>query len=145
MILPDGYSDVPSGKIAAVVTHLEMTERPVLPPDPPGVWSLRRVHDPALDWFREIYGVMGEEWLWSSRSRMSDAEVAALIRPPSSEIYALLHDGRDEGVLHLDFGTPGQCELSLCGVTAKLIGSVAGRFLMNRAFERAWSQAIARV
>ena len=31
MILPDGYSDVPAGKIAAVVTHLEMTERPTLP------------------------------------------------------------------------------------------------------------------
>ena len=28
MILPDGYSDVPRGKIAAVVTHLEMTEPP---------------------------------------------------------------------------------------------------------------------
>jgi hypothetical protein len=25
VILPDGYSDVPNGKIAAVVTHLEMT------------------------------------------------------------------------------------------------------------------------
>lgn len=25
MTLPDGYSDVPPGKIAAVVTHLEMT------------------------------------------------------------------------------------------------------------------------
>ena len=31
MILPDGYSDVPAGKIAAVVTHLEMTARPALP------------------------------------------------------------------------------------------------------------------
>ncbi len=30
MILPDGYSDVPAGKIAAVVTHLEMTARPTL-------------------------------------------------------------------------------------------------------------------
>ncbi len=30
MILPDGYSDVPAGKIAAVVTHLEMTERPAI-------------------------------------------------------------------------------------------------------------------
>ena len=28
MILPDGYSDVPAGKIAAVTTHLEMTARP---------------------------------------------------------------------------------------------------------------------
>ncbi len=31
MLLPDGYSDVARGKIAAVVTHLEMTERPAIP------------------------------------------------------------------------------------------------------------------
>ena len=47
--------------------------------------------------------------------------------------------------MHLDFSTPGQCELSLFGVTAKLIGSGAGRWLMNRALERAWSQAVTRV
>jgi GNAT superfamily N-acetyltransferase len=145
MTLPDGYSDIPSGKIAAVVTHLEMTGRPLLPPDPPGGWTLRRVESPALDWFRELYRRIGEEWLWFSRSLMSDTELAALIRPPSSEIYALVLDGRDEGLLHLDFSTPGQCELSLFGVTAKLIGSGAGRFLMNRALERAWSQTVTRV
>jgi GNAT superfamily N-acetyltransferase len=145
MILPDGYSDIPGGKIAAVVTHLEMTGRPVLPPDPPGAWTLRRIESPSLDWFRELYRRIGEEWLWFSRIRMPDAELAALIRPPAAEIYALSLDGRDEGVLHLDFGSPGQCELSLFGVTAKLIGTGAGRFLMNRALERAWSQAITRV
>ena len=145
MTLPDGYSDIPGGKIAAVVTHLEMTGRPLLPPDPPGDWTLRRVDPPALDWFRELYRRIGEEWLWFSRSLMSDTELAARIRPPASEIYALSLDGRDEGLLHLDFSTPGQCELSLFGVTAKLIGSGAGRFLMNRALERAWSQAVTRV
>ena len=36
MILPDGYSDVPAGKIAAVVTHLEMTACPAPRPDPAG-------------------------------------------------------------------------------------------------------------
>jgi hypothetical protein len=49
MILPDGYSDVPAGKIAAVVTHLEMTERPALRSDPAGAWTLRRVPSPELD------------------------------------------------------------------------------------------------
>ena len=48
MILPDGYSDVSAGKIAAVVTHLEMTERPALRPDPPGAWTLRKVETPDL-------------------------------------------------------------------------------------------------
>jgi GNAT superfamily N-acetyltransferase len=145
MILPDGYSDVPAGKIAAVVTHLEMTERPALPPDPPGAWTLRKVDNPGLDWFRSLYLRVGEEWLWFSRVRMNDAELAAIIQSPLVEVYALVHDGNDEGLLELDFRQLGQCELAFFGATAKLIGSGAGRFLMNRALELAWSRPVTRV
>jgi GNAT superfamily N-acetyltransferase len=145
MILPDGYSDVPAGKIAAVVTHLEMTERPALAPDPKGAWTLRRVETPGLDWFRDLYRRIGEEWLWFSRLTMSDAQLAAMLHSQGAEIHALVHQGRDEGVLHLDFRNPGHCELSLFGVTAKLIGSGAGRWLMNRALELAWSRQVTRV
>ena len=140
MILPDGYSDIPPGKIAAVVTHLEMTERPPLPRDPEGPWSLRRVETPALDWYRDLYRRIGEEYLWCSRLRMPDAELAAKVQPPSVEVYALVFDGRDEGLCELDFRVAGQCELVLFGLTAKLIGSGAGRWLMNRALEMAWSR-----
>jgi len=145
MILPDGYSDVPPGKIAAVVTHLEMRERPALPPDPRGSWTLRHAHAPDPDWFRELYRRIGAEWLWFSRLRLSDAELAALIQSPSAEICALVQDGRDEGLLHLDFSESNQCELSLFGVTAGLIGSGAGRFLINRALERAWRPGVTRL
>jgi GNAT superfamily N-acetyltransferase len=145
MNLPDGYSDVPAGKIAAVVTHLEMTERPVLPPDPPGAWTLRKVDTPGLDWFREIFLRVGEEWLWRSRLRMSDVELAATIHSPLVDVYALVQDGRDEGLLELDFRHAGQCELALFGVTAKLIGSGAGRWLMNRALGLAWARQVKRV
>ena len=51
MILPDGYSDVPAGKIAAIVTHLEMTARPAPRPDPAGAWTLRRVDAPRSTGF----------------------------------------------------------------------------------------------
>ena len=145
MLLQDGYSDVPSGKIAAVVTHLEMRERPALPPDPTGEWTPRRVEAPGLDWYRDLYRRVGEDWLWSSRLCMSDTELAAIIHAPRVEVYALEHDGRDEGLLELDFREPNQCELVFFGVTAKLIGSGAGRFLMNRALQRAWSQPISRL
>jgi GNAT superfamily N-acetyltransferase len=145
MIVPDGYSDVPAGKIAAVVTHLEMTERPALAADPPGPWTLRRVDTPGLDWFRELLLRVGEEWLWFSRMRMSDAELAATIRSPLVEVYALVQDGRDEGLLELDFRQSGQCELAFFGVTAKLIGTGAGRWLMNRALELSWSRPVKRV
>jgi hypothetical protein len=118
MTLPDGYSDVPAGKIAAVVTHLEMTERPALRPGPEGAWTLRRVPSPDLDWFRDLYRRVGEEWLWFSRLQMADAELATMIQSALVEIYALVHDGRDEGVLELDFSDAGQCELRLFGVMA---------------------------
>ena len=145
MILPDGTSDVPAGKIAAVVTHLEMTERPALRRDPEGAWTLRRVPSPDLDWFRDLYRRIGEEWLWFSRLQMADADLAAMIQSPTVEMVALVHDGRDEGVLELDFCNAGQCELRLFGVTAELVGGGAGRWLINRALELAWSRQVARV
>ena len=145
MILPDGYSDVPAGKIAAVVTHLGMTERPALSPDPQGAWTLRRVESPALDWYRDLYRRVGEEWLWFSRMQMADAGLAAIVHAPLVEIFALVHEGRDEGLLELDFRDASQCEIAFFGVTAKLVGSGAGRWLMNRALELAWSRPITRL
>jgi GNAT superfamily N-acetyltransferase len=145
MILPDGYSDVPAGKIAAVVTHLEMTERPALPPAPPAPWTLRHVERPDLAWYRDLYRRVGEEWLWFSRIRAADDKLAARLHHPLVETHALVSDGRDEGLLELDFRQPGACEIGMFGVTAKLVGSGAGRFLMHCALELAWSRDITRL
>jgi hypothetical protein len=106
VILPDGYSDVPAGKIAAVVTHLEMTERPVLPADPAGAWTLPEVERPDLAWYRDLYKRVGEEWLWFSRIRMADDKLAARLHHPLVETRALVADRRDEGLLELDFREP---------------------------------------
>ncbi len=53
-------------------------------------------------------------------------------------------DGRDEGLLELDFRVPGECELAFFGVTPALVGHGAGRWLMNRAVALAWSRPIRR-
>jgi GNAT superfamily N-acetyltransferase len=145
MILPDGYSDVPAGKIAAVVTHLEMTERSTLSSEPSGPWTLRKVERPDLAWYRDLYRRVGEEWLWFSRIRASDDKLAARLHHPLVETHALVADGRDEGLLELDFREPGACEIGMFGVTAKLVGSGAGRWLMHRALELAWSRDITRL
>ena len=105
MILPDGYSDVPAGKIAAVVTHLEMSN--VL-----RFALIRRRVDARAGavsgsgWFRDLFRRVGEEWLWFSRLQMADAELAAVIRSPMVDVHALVHEGRDEGLLELDFRRP---------------------------------------
>ncbi len=67
------------------------------------------------------------------------------IHAPGVELYGLVVDGHDEGLLELDFSEPGNCELLYFGVTARLIGTGAARFLMNRALEIAWSRDVNRV
>ena len=144
-MLADGYSDVPLGKVAAVVTHLEMFERPPLRADPSGPWQLRRVSSPDLDWFRALFRSVGVPWLWSSRLKLSDAALSAIIRAPGVEVYAVDSEGRDQGLLELDFCKSKSCEIAFFGLAPSLVGRGAGRWLMNRALERAWAADVSRV
>jgi GNAT superfamily N-acetyltransferase len=143
-MLPDGYSDVPPGKIAAVVTHLQMMQRPPQRSEQAGRWTMRHVEHPDPGWFRDLYRRVGEEWLWFSRLKLSDAGLCAIIHAPGVRVYALEYDGCDEGLLELDFRPEAECRLAFFGVTGKLIGTGAGRWLMNRALELAWAEPIRR-
>lgn len=139
------FLDVPAGKIAAVVTYLEMhapPERADTPP-PDGV-ALRRVEDPEPEWFRDLFRRIGTDWLWFSRLRLDDQALAAIIRDPDVRLYAVTREGRDEGLLELDFRQEGECELSFLGLTPALVGTGAGRWLMSEATERAWARPIRR-
>src|SRR4029077_1660066 len=123
----------------------EMTARPPARAEPAAApWTLRRVERPATDWVRDLYRRVGSDWLWWSRLRLDDSALAAIIQAPALEVYALSTDGRDEGLLELDFRTAGDCELSFFGLAPPLLGRGAGRWLMNRAIERAWSVPIRR-
>ena len=145
MTLPDGIHDVPAGKIAAVVTSLEMLARVPARPEPASpLLQLRRVATVDHAWYRRLYSAVGADWLWYSRLRMSDTELAAIVSDPDVEIFALEQAGRETGLLELDFRRAGQCELGFLGLAPPAIGTGAGRWLMNRAVARAWSRPIAR-
>lgn len=145
-MLSDGFHDVPDGRLAVVVTHLEMREqvapRPVTLTE--GV-TLRRV-TPDTAWFRDIfYRVGGQDWLWASRLSMPEDALAAHLADPDVEVYTLTCNGTDEALLELNFRTEGQCELAFFGVTPAVIGTGAGRYLMNAAIARAWQRPITRL
>ena len=144
-MLPDGYSEVAPGKVATVVTCLEMLERGHLRAERDAAsWSLRHVQRPEAAWYRGLYAHVGVDWLWFSRLAMPVAELEGIIRHADVEVYALEDAGRDEGLLELDFRTPGECELAFYGLSGALLGQGAGRWLMNRAIERAWARPIHR-
>ncbi|MDV7145690.1 GNAT family N-acetyltransferase [Tropicimonas sp. TH_r6] len=146
MQLEDGFHDVPAGKLATVVTWLEMRAVPAPRPAPDrDDLSLRRVETPGIEWYRTVFRRVGaEDWLWFSRLVMPEAALAVILHDPGVEVYALRHGGEDTGLLELDFREDGACELTFFGISSELIGAGAGRWLMNRALEIAWSRPITR-
>jgi len=143
-MLTDGYHDVPLGKLAMVVTHLEMREAAPLRdvPAPEGV-TLRAL-TPTLDWYRDIFRRVGQDWLWFGRLTKTDAELQALLSDADTQFFTLTKDGRDEALLELKFTADGTCELAYFGLIPALIGSGAGRYLMNHAIRTAWARPISR-
>ncbi len=146
MDIPDGYSDIPSGKTVSVVTHLQMFQRPPERAErSEASWTFRKVDVPDPGWYRSLFQRVGENWLWFSRLQMNDDELRGILSGPLCETYVFEVQGRDEGLVELDFGTEGECELSYFGLTPPLVGCGAGRWLMNRVLELAWSRSIRRL
>jgi len=145
MQLPDGHHDVPAGKLAMIVTSLAMTAPPLRRPDPePAPWCLERMAMPEPEAYRALFRHVGQDWLWFSRLRLADAALLAILRDPDVAVYRLIAESGEAGLLELDFREEGACELSFFGLVPKLIGSGAGRWLMNRALDFAWARPIRR-
>ena len=153
-MIPDGYSELAPGKIASVVTYLEMRRPPVVPPAaaPLGL-AIRRVIKPDLNWYRELYRAVGQDWLWFNRLRMSDAELASTLHHPQVHLYELSDNGQGnnevkregKGLLELDRRGAQEVEIASFGLTADLIGRGAGQYLIGHALAEAWSHSPQRV
>ncbi len=143
----DGYTDVPPGKMATIVTYLEMPARPPLRPDPPrSNWlALDLIGIEQIERYLTIYRTLGDRWMWFSRLVMEKGELAGILAHPANLAYAVQRDGMDCGLLELDFREAGACEIAFFGLYENEVGTGAGRWLMNRALEEAWRPGIRRV
>lgn len=144
--LPSGYSPLPPGQIANVVTCLEMRARPDLKPVAPlEALSLRQFEKTELKAYRSLFRAVGEDWLWLSRLAISDSELEAVFTDPGIESCAVVTAlGEPVGLLELDFRVEGECELVFFGLVPGAIGKGAGRWLMNQAITRAFQRPIER-
>jgi GNAT superfamily N-acetyltransferase len=139
------YEAVADGELAAVVTYLEMRERPAVS-IPSSPLRLRSVDKPDADAYRELFRLVGAPWLWFSRLIMDDATLGAIIHDPGIELFVVEEDeGRDAGMLELDYREPGECELSFIGLVPELAGKGHGRWLLAEAVNRAWREGVSRV
>ncbi|HKP34376.1 MAG TPA: GNAT family N-acetyltransferase [Sphingomicrobium sp.] len=140
-----GYETLPDGELAAVVTYLELRS----PPQhdrPSSPLSLRRVEVPQPEHYRDLFRLIGAPWLWFSRLTLDDAHLAAIIQHPRVEVYSVLdQDGREAGMLELDFREPHEAELAFIGLVPELSGKGHGRWLLSEAVRLAWREGVDRV
>jgi GNAT superfamily N-acetyltransferase len=144
--LPKGYHVLPAGQLANVVTCLEMRARPALRPVPVAAsLRLERFGAGDVERFRRLFQAVGRDLMWFSRLVMPREKLEAILGDPDVWSFALTDGTADIGIMELDFREAGACELSFFGLVPGVIGTGAGRYLMNEAITRAWSRPIQRL
>ncbi len=135
--------EAPPGKLATVVTFLEMTARPLRPkrPAPLDKVALLRAEHCTLSFYRYLYNTVGERWLWEMRRRMSDRDLAANIQHPDVEIFVLYVAGVPAGYVELDRRTAGVADIAYFGLMPEFIGRGLGPWLLDWAIEAGWAGA----
>jgi len=144
-MIADGYTDVAPGKIAAVVTYLEMRERPRFGEATPDGVSLRRAQNPELGWYRDIYRRAGAQWLWFSRLETNEEKLIEILHCPTTELWIAEREGTGIGMAELDRSKPPDVEITSFGLFREAIGQGLGRTFMALLLERAWKAETSRV
>jgi GNAT superfamily N-acetyltransferase len=146
LTLPNGYYELPKGKLVNLVTCLEMLEnRLVSEITFPDGYSLRIVDAQNLQSYRAVFQKIGQDLMWFSRMIMPDAELQAVLRDPEVESYVLLKVADPVGLMELDFREQPYCELKFFGLTADQIGTGISKILMANAISKAWAKPIKRL
>ena len=121
-------------------TYLEMLARTVqvVPPPRDGL-AVVRARKPTVAYYRFLYDAVGRDYDWTSRKKLSDAELAALLNDPRLEVHVLMADGVSAGFAKLDRRTEGEVELVQFGLLPAFIGQGLGRYFLQWAIDKAWS------
>ena len=139
------YEPLGDNELAAVVTYLELSS----PPEQRNYWSplsLERVKVPQPEHYRELFRLIGAPWLWFSRLILDEAHLAEIIQHPRVELYFVRDaDGREVGMVELDFREPHECELSFIGLLPELSGKGHGKWLLTETIKLAWREGVDRV
>jgi GNAT superfamily N-acetyltransferase len=140
----NGTTELPPGKIAAIVTYFVMRQRPRLAISPSGL-GLVRLGAADAGAYLALFRLIGAPWLWFSRLQAGEAAAADLLADPRVEAYAVEESGITIGLLELDFRRNGEAEIAFLGLVQDAIGRGLGRQLMQEALARAWAQPIGRL
>lgn len=130
----------PPGKLAVVVTYVEMHRRPA--PSTVGrraePCAVLRAEAPTVSFYRFLYNTVGQPWLWYERRLLDDEMLHQAIMSPGVEIYVLYVRGVPAGYVELDRQRLGEVEIAYFGLMPEFIGRGLGPYFLDWAVGRAW-------
>lgn len=140
------FTSIPNGHIGAIVTSLEMSQRPPLRPTRASELRLKRWEKPDPEKYRMLFRRVGEPWLWYSRLELREADLIAAIQRPETQIHAVEdRRGIEVGILELTHLEPDWCSLDFIGLIPELSGQGHGKWLMAQAMALAWRPGVKQV
>src|ERR1700732_554208 len=105
-------ASIPKGDgMKVTTTYLEMfahSQRIV--PRPRNGVSVVHAKRPTVAYYRFLYDAVGRDYDWTSRKKLSDAELAVLLHDPRLEVHVLIADDVPAGFAELDRGIEGEIE-----------------------------------
>lgn len=121
------------------VYYLEMFTRPER--DIPSREGVQVVPHPApaVEDYWNLYDSVGRDYRWTSRRKLTDEQLAAIIHHHLVEIHLLLVEGERAGFAELDRRTAGEVELVQFGLLPGFIGQGLGKYFLHRVIDLAWS------
>ena len=144
-MLADGYTDLAAGKIASVVTYLEMVARPANIESSSAGVELRRIQNAGLEWYRALYRRVGAQWLWFSRLEMTDAQLSEQLARSGNVLFVAERSGREIGMAEIDRSDAKHVEITSFGLFPESIGKGFGRPFMQQLLKQAWDISTERV
>ena len=142
-MLSDGYTEVPPGKTASLLSSRWWRRRHRGPRPAASAAASSASGSPSLTGIGTCSAASAKTGCGSHAC--IDTALRQIIHDRAVEVYALTDAGAEAALLELDFRIEGDCEIAFFGLTPSLLGRGAGRWLMNRALENAWSWPIRRV
>jgi GNAT superfamily N-acetyltransferase len=121
-------------------TYLEMFAQPQrVVPTPRECMAVVHAKKPSVAYYRFLYDAVGLDYDWTSRKRLSDPELAALLNDPRLEVHVLMAAGVPAGFAELDRRIEGEIELVQFGLVPGFIGQGLGRYFLQWTIDKAWS------
>jgi GNAT superfamily N-acetyltransferase len=121
-------------------TYLQMFahQQRVVPPPREGL-AVVHAKKPTVAYYRFLYDAVGRDYDWTSRKKLTDAELAAIIHDPRDEVHVLAVDGVPAGFAELDRRIEGEIELVQFGLMPEFISQGLGRYFLQWTIDEAWS------